>query len=272
MPTNVLVVTKGHAFDYNRFFAMFNENPAIVATVVEQPAAQVILRPENVKEYDVVVFYDMWAVMPRPDGQFTAPPDDYRKSIEALLESGKGLVLMNHALVQWPGWPLWREITGTSFLLRETEVDGKLVPGSGYRGGGGEPHRNAKHFLSAATPGHPVLEGLGDGFEVVDELYLVSAEFEKNPDIVALLRSDYPYVQENFNSPPLAPQEQKDRWVHGPGSNLAVWAKRSRNSPVVAMYNGDSPVAYDNPAFRRLLANAIGWVASEDARAWARKR
>ena len=40
--------------------------------------------------------------------------------------------------------------------------------------------------------------------------------------------------------------------------------------PILASEAGDSPAAYANPAFRRLLANGIAWVASEEARAWAR--
>ena len=272
MTTNVLLVTKGHAFDYNGFYAIFDQAPEITATVVEQPAAQVMLRPENVAAYDAVVFYDMWAVAPDASGAFLPPPDDYRRSIEALLERGTGLVLLNHAMVQWPGWPLWREISGTSFMLRQGELRGEVVPGSGYRGGGGEPHRNAKHFLSVATPGHPVVEGLGDGFEIIDEIYLKTAGFESDPDIVPLLRSDYDHVEANFNPPPLAPKAEQAAWHHPRGTNLTVWAKRTRNSPVVAMDSGDGPLAYENPAFRRLLANAITWVASPEAQAWARAR
>ena len=273
MALNVLVVTKGHPFDYNGFFAMFDENPDINATAVEQPAAQVMLRPENVADYDAVVFYDMWGTE-RPGGgaEFVAPPEEYVRSIEALVESGRGFVMMNHALVQWPAWPFWREMSGTSFMLQEGEVYGEKVPGSGYRGGGGEPHRNATHFLRVVAEGHPVMEGLGEGFEVSDELYLRSDIFEKNPDILPLMRSEYDFVQENFNPPPLAPQEEKDRWQHPKGTNLLVWAKRTRNSPVVAMDGGDGPAAYANPAFRRLLYNAIAWVASDDAKQWARNR
>ena len=270
MPVNLLVVTKGHPFDYNSFYAMFDEDPGVNATVVEQPAAQVILRPSNAARYDAVLFYDMWAVRPGPDGAFPAPPRGYQRSIEALLDRGTGLVLLNHALVQWPGWPLWREISGTSFMLREGNLYGRTVPGSGYRGGAGEPHRNVNHFLSVATPGHPVVEDLGDGFAITDELYLKTARFEQDPTIVPLLRSDYEYVQANFNPPPLAPRQEQANWRHSPGSNLVVWAKRTHKCPVVAMDSGDGPAAYQNPAFRRLLSNAIRWVASDAARAWAR--
>ena len=273
MTLNVLVVTKGHVFDYNGFFAMFDENPEIVATKVEQPAAQVILRPENVSEYEAVVFYDMWGISYGGSGTgFYDPPADYVRSIEALLERGTGLVLMNHATVQWPTWPLWREVSGTSFMLTEGELNGETVPGSGYRGGAGEPHRNVNHFLRPVAPGHPVLEGLGDGFSVEDEIYIRTAGFEKNPDIVPLMRSDYDFDPKNFNPPPMAAQAEKDGWNHPRGTDLMVWAKRTRNSPVVVMDGGDGPAAYANPQFRKLLANSIRWVASEEARAWARNR
>ena len=59
MSIEVLVVTKGHPFDYNGFFAMFDDSTELNATAVEQPAAQVLLRPEFVADYDAVFFYDM---------------------------------------------------------------------------------------------------------------------------------------------------------------------------------------------------------------------
>ena len=65
---------------------MFDENPDVNATAVEQPAAQVMLRPENVAPYETVVFYDMWGTE-SPDGgaSFTLPSDDYKASIAALV-------------------------------------------------------------------------------------------------------------------------------------------------------------------------------------------
>lgn len=270
--TEVLVVTKGHPYDYSGFHAMFDANAAIVATCVEQPAAQVVLRPENVAGYDVVVFYDMWGIPSDSDGAPSAtPPSDYVNSIEALLEAGRGLVLLNHALVQWPQWPLWREISGTTFRLTEGQVDGRTVPGSGYRGGAGEPHRNALQRLTPVDPTHPVVAGLEGGFELTDEVYL-RTPLAETPDIVPLLRSDYAFTAANFNPPPLAPQAQREAWTHPDGDGVVVWAKRTRNSPVVACEPGDGPPAYANPAFRRLLANAIAWVASGEARGWAREQ
>ena len=272
MPSNLLVVTKGHPFDHNAFHALFDANTDIVATFVEQPAAQVVLRPENVGRYDAVVFYDMQGIPMGPHDMAAAqPPADYVNSIEALLERGVGVVLLNHALVQWPLWPLWREITGSTFRLTQGEVDGRQVPGSGYRGGAGEPHRNATHRLSPVGSPHPVTRGLEAGFEITDELYL-RTPLAVTSDIVPLMASDYRFTQSNFSPPPLAPKAEQDGWTHEDGDNVVIWARRVRNSAVVACEAGDGPPAYSNPGFRRLLANAIAWVTSDEGRAWARDR
>jgi hypothetical protein len=271
--TNVLVVTRGHRYDYNGFHAMFDENPELNATFVDQPAAQIIMRPENVAAYDAVLFYDMWGLPGWLVSSDPAPPADYVRSINALLEDGKGLVLLNHALAAWPEWPLWRELSGTTFRLSAGMVDGLPVPASGYRMDGfGEPsrHRAAVHRLTPEDPSHPVVAGLEEGFEIRDELYL-RMPMAPSRDMVPLLRSDFSLTQENFNPLPSAISGGKS-WTHPEGNNLIVWAKRVRNSPVVASEAGDCPAAYANPSFRRLLANAISWVASEGARAWARQR
>ncbi len=270
MALNVLVVSKGHAYDHNAFHALFDANPGLVTTFVEQPAAQVLLRPENVATYDAIVFYDMWGI-PTGPADTAQPPADYVNSLRALLEEGKGLVLLNHALVQWPLWPMWRDLSGTTFRLTEGEVDGRMVPGSGYRGGAGEPNRNVTHRLSPATPGHPVTVGLEGGFEITDEVYL-RTPLPASPDIIPLLVSDYSFIRANFNPPPLASRAEQAAWTHEDGDNVIVWARRAGNSPVVACEAGDGPAAYANPHFRRLLDNALRWVASETGRDWARGR
>jgi hypothetical protein len=189
----LLVVTKGHPYDHGAFRAMLDSLHRVECTHVEQPAAQVVLRPENDPPYDAVLFYDMSGiVMPGPRGlegrgeigDFEDPPDDYRRSIEALLARGTGILMMNHGMISWPSWPLWRKISGTSFMLRAGKLGNRSLPGSGFRGGMGQPDRNATHRLRPATPDHPVLAGLeagaGDdsepGFEICDELYLGPAK------------------------------------------------------------------------------------------------
>jgi len=51
--------------------------------------------------------------------------------------------------------------------------------------------------------------------------------------------------------------------------NLVGWIKAYKNSPVVYLQFGDGPKAYENPNFRRILAQAIQWASSAEAKAWA---
>jgi hypothetical protein len=271
--TSVLIVSKGHAFAHDAFLAMFDAMEDVEATLVQQPAAQEVLAAENAGSWNAVLFYDMSGIPgiglthDRADaaGQ---PTPAYRAAIEGLLARGTGIVMLNHATVSWPAWPLWRRIHGSSFLLRRGVLDGVETPGSGYRGGHG-PLPSAKIHLKPVCA-HPVLEGLEQGFDISDELYLKTAGFEAN--VVPLLRGEYAFVRENFTPPPLAPPAEQASWSHPPGSDLVVWANAAGASPVVVSDVGDAPPAFENPAFRRLLHNALRWVASEEARAWVRTR
>lgn len=270
---SVLIVSKGHDFAHDSFLGMFAGMDGVTTTLVQQPAAQLLLAPEHVGAYDCVLFYDMSGIPGiglRHDGAngTGVPPAAYPAALEALLMRGTGIVMLNHATVSWPEWPLWRQIHGSSFMLRRGMLDGAEVPGSGYRGGHG-PLPSAKIRLVPVGE-HPVLAGLEGGFEISDELYLKTAGFESR--VLPLLRGEYEFIASNFTPPPLASPAERASWSHPPGSNLVVWANSAGASPVVVSDVGDAPPAFENPAFRRLLQNALGWVASEDARAWARGR
>ena len=231
-----------------------------------------VLQPEYVAAYDSVLFYDMSGIpgvglLHDGSNDTGVPPAGYVRSIEALVAAGKGLVLLNHATVSWPQWPLWRQIHGSSFMLQEGELNGQTVAGSGYRGGHG-PHPNPTLHLRPQGQ-HPVLAGLEQGFEITDEIYLKTAEYEQN--VLPLMRGEYDFVAENFTPPPLAPEAEQANWNHPPGSDLLVWANAVQASPVVVSDVGDSPAAFGNPGFRKLLSNALHWVASDAARQWAQE-
>ena len=268
---NVLVVSKGHEYVHDSFLNMFTEMGGVSSTLVEQPAAQIILQPEYIEEYDTVFFYDMSGIPGAGllhDGANDTgiPPARYVKAIENILDIGLGMVMVNHATVGWPLWPLWRQITGTSFMLTAGELNGRQTPGSGYRGGHG-PLQNATIKLTTVNE-HPVLEGLEDGFEITDELYLKTADYET--DVFPLLRGEYEFVMENFTPPPMASPKEQQTWSHPPGSDLIVWANACGNSPIVVSDVGDSPLAYDDRNFRKLIENSLRWTASAEAKQWAR--
>ena len=274
MAVKLLIVSKGHDYDHSSFLNMFADNADMEVTLVEHPAATVVLGDVSAARYDVVFFYDMCGVpglgMPHDGSEGSGRPTaEYEQAIEALLARGTGVLLVNHATVSWANWPLWREITGSSFMLTEGQLRGELVPGSGYRGGHG-PLANATVQLNPTQPNvaqHPVLEGITQGFEITDELYLKTASY--GDKVQPLLSADYSFVRENFTPPPLASEEEQARWDHPPGSDLVVWLNAAGKSPVVVSDVGDGPLAYDNPDYRKLILNACRWLASSDARDWA---
>lgn len=264
-PLQVLVSVKGHPYNRDAFFRMFEDLPGVAYTAVEQPASQVLLTPEHAADYDVVVFYDMPGIdfSTQPPTLVPPAPDVQRQFLE-LPEQGKGMVFLHHAIAAWPLWPEYAEIVGGRFLYLPGELRGRSCSDSGYR--------HAVSYEAEVLAEHPVTKGLGSRFAVSDELYLYQV-FEQ--DVVPLLASDYTFDREHFYSASLAVNDvlySREGWQAEPGSRLIGWVKHYRNSPIVYLQPGDDVAAYENPAYQRLLGNAIQWASSEAAADWARSR
>ena len=263
---NVLVAVRGHPFDRSAFGRMFEDMTGITATMVDQPAAAQLMSPESMAPYDALLLYDMPGVdfdvaTDRPAA--ISPPQYLRDSFRRLLESGKGVVALHHALAGWPDWDDYGEWLGGRFLYKPGEVRGEHRPDSGYR-------HDVDHKVNVAAD-HPVVAGLPSHFALTDELYLAEV-FED--DVLPLLRSDHDFIDRNFWSSAAAMEGRmfdNDGWRHPPGSNIVGWVKRAIASPLVYLQPGDGPSAYDNPHYRRLVQNAVRWVASDAAKLWAQK-
>ena len=84
----ILVVTKGHPFERDPFFAIFESYPDIAYSGVEQPAAQIFFTPERARPYDAYVLYDMPGIEFTPKGpRFHDPSPEYCAGFLALLEA-----------------------------------------------------------------------------------------------------------------------------------------------------------------------------------------
>lgn len=264
---NVLVVTRGHAFQRDPFYAMFEDNPDIEWSGVEHPAAQLLFNTQAARHFDCYVLYDMPGIEFKRHGDrkplFHSPPAFYRDGLMAMLEQGVPLVMLHHACAAWPDWSEWAEIVGGRFLYQPGPLRGVQRSDSGYR-------LQVRHRVSPVSD-HPITAGL-QPFELEDELYLFEV-FEE--DVEPLLRSDFDFVAGQFHSASRALQgylNDSSGWEHEPGSNLVGWVKHYRNSPIVYLQCGDGPATYSNPQYRALLANAIRWACSEQAREWVRQR
>lgn len=261
-PLKILVAVRGHPFDRNAFAALFSDMEGVSATMVDQPAAALLMNPEGMAPFDVLVLYDMpgldFAAEADKPGHID-PGEGFRAGFRALLDQGKGILALHHSLAGWPAWPDYAETLGGSFLYRPGRLRGVDRPDSGYR-------HEVEYTAEVVAPDHPVLAGIPATFAMKDEVYL--AEIFEN-DVTPLLRARHAYTRDNFHSTAAAMQGRmydNQGWEHPDGSNLIGWTKRAGNSPLVYLQPGDDYVTYDNPVYRRLVENAIRWLASPAAR------
>lgn len=216
-PVRALIVTGGHDFDPG-FWDLFEGRDDIVALRAQHPDAQREFAPDRSERYDVLVLYDLY----RPIDEKA------RKDFVALLESGKGLVVLHHALANYPDWPLYEEIIGGRYLLAErTLPDGTRIPGSTYR-------HDVEIRVENADPSHPITRGIDD-FDMVDEVYggyLVAGGVHQ------ILRTDHPE-----------------------SAKVIGWTRKHGKARVVVLQSGHGPTAYGHPAYRRLVSRSILWAA-----------
>jgi type 1 glutamine amidotransferase len=253
----VLLVTKGHPFEREPFFAIFDEMEGVGWTHVEQPAAQALFSVEAAGPFDAFVLYDMPGIEFHPDRppDFPEPPLRFRERFLELLEAGHGFVFLHHAIAGWPAWDTYADVVGGRFLYLPAVLKGRERQDSGY-------HHDVTHEIHVVAE-HPVTAGVPERFTLTDELYLYEV-FED--DVEPLLVSGHRFVQENFYSAARVVREGRmfsnEGWQHDPGSNLIGWTKTWGRSRIVYLQCGDGPAAYADPNVRRLIRNAVFWVSA----------
>ena len=263
-PLRVLAITGGHRLDLDAFAGMLDaicaERGWVFAHAV-QPAAQRWLRPEHRGAFDVLLCHDLPGLALRRGSRPipVGPDPQVARQVTELLQAGQGVVFLHHALAGWPGWPGWAEVLGGRYHYAPAQLRGQAWPDSGFR--------YANYTAHVVAPEHPVCAGVSD-FRLSDELYCCPI-FEA--DVLPLLRAvdadPGPFretLAEVLGSPPAQPP-----WQHPPASDLIGWATSTGASPVVYLQPGDGPPTFADETFRRLLANALAWVASPEAHTWA---
>jgi type 1 glutamine amidotransferase len=147
----------------------------------------------------------------------------------ALLNGGKGLVVLHHALANYQEWDEFEKIAGGRYHTQPYTRDGKQHPASTYRHG-------VDISVHVADPDHPVTAGLED-FTIHDEVY---GGFSVQPTVHALLTTDHPESSETL-----------------------AWTNEYGKSRIVTIQLGHDAHAYENPNYRKLVQQAIRWVAAE---------
>ncbi|MBB6429917.1 ThuA domain-containing protein [Algisphaera agarilytica] len=251
-----LLVTKGHSFEREPFFKMIDRlkypSPGIRIhwTHVEHPAAAAVLHPERAAAFDVIVFYDMPGVVFTRDNPPFAhfdPSDQYKADFISLLDSGKGMVFLHHAIADWPTWPEFAELIGGRFHFRPGELGGQSYPGSGYR-------FDVPQTITVLDTEHPITQGLGETFEIQDEAYMYAVLEDK---VTPLLRTDFQQTPDQFRYGGLGFKD------HPEGSSLVGWTKQARKSDIAYLQLGHGPDIYEDTKYQNLKANSVAWAASQ---------
>ena len=171
-PVRVLLVTGGHGFDKEPFYALMNSLPGCTVTEVKHPDALRMFRPENRALYDVVLFYDM------PEAITEQEKNDFMDCLKA----GKGMVVWHHAFCSYQGWPEYRNIIGGRYHQEPwTDSNGVAHPASTYK-------HDVLFRVKVADKKHPVTKGVKD-FDILDEVY---GKGSVNPGVHVLLATDEP--------------------------------------------------------------------------------
>ncbi|MDC0660560.1 ThuA domain-containing protein [Leisingera sp. SS27] len=259
MPTVIeaLLVTKGHIFEREPFFEMIDTlsrpGPDIYInwTHVEQPAAEALMDVKRAERYDVIVWYDMPGVIftgSNPPFAHYDPSPEYKEGFLSLLDAGKPMLFLHHAIAAWPTWPEFAELLGGRFHFLPGELGGKKYPGSGYR-------FRVPQVITVENPNHPIVAGLAPQFDLNDEAYMYAVlEDEVNP----LLSSDFSFTADKFHHGGIGFQD------HPRGSNLIGWTKLARNAPIAYLQIGHGPKVYSDQNFLRLIANSVLWAKSDN--------
>jgi type 1 glutamine amidotransferase len=255
-PIPCLVAVRGHPFDRTAFDALFQSMEGISATMVDQPAAALLMNPDAMRQFDALVLYDM------PGLDFTSgegspsyiePDPSLKAGFRALLEQGKGVVALHHALAGWPTWDEYGEWLGGRFLYHPGDVRGRACLDSGFA--------HDVTYMAQTIGDHPVLDGVPATFPLTDEPYLAEIFAD---DVTPLLRSSATFDRDHFWSADLAVKGRmydREGWDHPAGSNLIGWTRQLLASRLVYLQPGDGPSVYNDPHYRRLVENAIRWVA-----------
>jgi hypothetical protein len=205
-----LVVTGGH--DYPTSFYRVFEGAEEVQWdhAVSNHAA---FKDDIREKYDVLVLYDFSSEISETE----------KANLKIFVESGKGLVVLHHAIADYPAWEWWwKEVVGGRYLLKPE---------------GGTPASTYKHDEELSVQSvikHPISSRVG-ALHLWDETY---KGMWISPEVKVLLRTDNPTSD-------------------GPVAWISPYAK----SRVVYIELGHDAKAHLHPGYQTLVQDAIRWSA-----------
>jgi len=206
----VLLVTGGHSHEQS-FYAVLDERRDLIVTVDPHPAG---FNGDLVKEYDCVVLYDFIT------GEL---PEKQQQNLQTYIASGKGMVVLHHAIADFQSWTWWwRDVVGGRYLMQD-EAPAKA-----------STYLHDQDLEVTPVGQHPIVKGLPPMY-MHDETY---KGMWHAPGLEVLLTTNHPTSDE-----------------------LLAWIGPSKTSRVVCIQLGHGREAHENPWYRELVHRAVLWSA-----------
>ena len=233
-PLSVAVLTGGHKFHVRPFIDFFNGLDGVNAYVFHfndwltpsgiddhpwfaktlEPFGTKTLHQEVRDSFDVTLFYTMLR------GPLVG---EAKACVDHLVESGKPMFVMHHALLNWQD-SCWGEIIGIAGERRMRDADyGGPLPGIWFG-----------TYPIEVNPDHPASDGLAD-FEIEDETYSLP-DCDDECDVLLTTTN-----------------ERSMRTI--------AWSRTHGDSRVFCTEMGHDPRSWRNPTFRTLVQNGLRWCA-----------
>lgn len=116
---------------------------------------------ENRENYDVVLYYNMTLPLPEEGGTL----ENYLNKV--LGKKKQGIILLHHALLSFPKWDLWTNVSGVRVRCEDSF----------------EYHQNETVKECIVDSSHPIVSGVRD-FAITDETYRIGEPEEEGNTIL----------------------------------------------------------------------------------------
>jgi len=213
--TKVLLVTGGHDFEKEPFLAMFKTMDSIELETAEHKETSEAY-DRDLSKYDVLVLYDMAQKI----------TDAQKKNLLKFLQSGKGLVVLHHALGSYQDWLDYQKIVGGKFFTADRTEDGVEHEKSTWK-------HDVKTNVKIADKSNPIVKGMSD-FQILDEVY---GNYLVRPNVKPLLTTNHPLSEK-----------------------VIAWTHLCGKAPVAYIQLGHGASAFKDSNYRKLVSNAIAWA------------
>lgn len=205
----VLVVTGGHPYETS-FYSLFDGFDWRHAV-----SAAEAFKKDIRADYDVVALYDFTQQI----------PEAARGNLAAFVKSGKGVVVLHHAIADYGSWEWWyRDVVGGKYVLKPESG----LPASTYK--------HDQELVVRPAAKHPILSGITE-FHIHDETY---KGMWVSPKVKVLLTTSHPLADK-----------------------AVAWVSPYAGSRVAYIQLGHDHAAHEHPMYRRLIKNALRWAAAK---------